>query len=292
MRNKEIFVNTCKIIENLVEDEDEVIPERRRRSEGSTVERYLYHSYLMRDELESAEQSLIKEIGNILDRVSEVLKLRFSCFLDNCIFKDIATFLNTKAYMYTEVDELLEAVNKVFDYFSFIFQENGCKEEELKKELKILHMHVSTFFKSTSMCWPTIFQLKDTLNINNILHVAELCIAIPLSNAECERVFSFLWRLYMKERQSLHHETLERLLILRCDDDYDAGNYSHAIELFLNEYPDGAIRKRSRLADGYVSSRKMTKTSSSTIHDGVISVDTTDSIPLDDISEDEWSDSE
>ena len=143
--------------------------------------------------------------------------------------------------MYTEVDELLEAVNKVSDYFSFIFQENGCKIEELGKELKVLHMHVSTFFKSTSMCWPKIFQLKDTLNINNILHVAEICIAIPLSNAECERVFSFLWRLYTKERQSLHHETLEKLLMLRCDNDYDVGNYSHAIELFLNEYPDGTI---------------------------------------------------
>ena len=91
LRNKEIFVKTCKIIENLVEDEDEVILERRTRFEESTVKRYLYHDYLMRDELKSAEQSVIKEIGNILDRLSEVLKPRFSWFLDNCIFKDIAS---------------------------------------------------------------------------------------------------------------------------------------------------------------------------------------------------------
>ena len=52
---------------------------------------------------------------------------------------------------------------------------------------------------------------------------------------QCERVLSFLWKLYWKERHSLSHGTLERLLQLRCDENYDEENYEHAIELFLHE---------------------------------------------------------
>ena len=67
--------------------------------------------------------------------------------------------------------------------------------------------------------------------------------SIPLSNAECERVFSFMWRIYNKDRASMSHETLERLLQLRIDSDFSAKNYMHVVELFLTEYPDGSIRK-------------------------------------------------
>jgi hypothetical protein len=39
---------------------------------------------------------------------------------------------------------------------------------------------------------------QKELNIENIIHVAEICIAVPLSNAETERVFSFLWKVFAK----------------------------------------------------------------------------------------------
>ena len=67
---------------------------------------------------------------------------------------------------------------------------------------------------SSTKCWPQLFQLQDSLSLRNILHITELCIAIPLSSAECERVFSFMWHIYNKDRASVSHETLERLLQL------------------------------------------------------------------------------
>ena len=51
-----------------------------------------------------------------------------------------------------------------------------------------------------------------------------------------------------KDRASLSHGTLERLLQLHLDNDFQAENYDHAIELFLTEYSDGTVRKRARHA--------------------------------------------
>ena len=50
-------------------------------------------------------------------------------------------------------------------------KENGCEKENLKNELRTLCSHVDTFFKtsSASRCWPKLFQLRDSLNITNIL---------------------------------------------------------------------------------------------------------------------------
>ena len=75
--------------------------------------------------------------------------------------------------------------------------------------------------------------MKNELGIVNILHIAELCIALPISNAESERVFSFLWRVFSKDRQSLSNSTLEDILRLRCDTDFSESRYKRAIEMYL-----------------------------------------------------------
>ena len=58
----------------------------------------------------------------------------------------------------------------------------------------MLMLHVNTFLSKvpSKKCWPQVFAAKDSLEICNILQIVELSIAFPLSNAECERFFSFL----------------------------------------------------------------------------------------------------
>ena len=85
--------------------------------------------------------------------------------------------------------------------------------------------------------------------ITNVLHIAELSLAIPLSNAESERVFSFLWRIFSTERQALKNTMIEHILRLRCDQDFSEQRYEHAIDFFLMEYPDGTVRKVNRRVD-------------------------------------------
>ena len=81
--------------------------------------------------------------------------------------------------------------------------------------------------------------------------MAEICIAVPLSNAETERVFSFLRKAFAKERQSLENRVLQNNLILRCDTNTVSERYSHAIDLFLSVNTSGQIRKGSRRTCGY-----------------------------------------
>ena len=71
------------------------------------------------------------------------------------------------------------------------------------------------------------------------------------SNAESERVFSFLWRIFSKERQSMKHDTLEILLSIRSDVDLREERYRDAVDMFLNKYPDGAVRKKQRHLQGH-----------------------------------------
>ena len=81
--------------------------------------------------------------------------------------------------------------------------------DHLKEELEILFDHINRYASKSSVekCWPIIFRIDDNLGIRNLLHFLETCLVAAISNEELERVFSLLWRIFLKERQSLKHDT-------------------------------------------------------------------------------------
>ena len=143
------------------------------------------------------------------------------------------------------------------------------------------------------------------MDIVNIIHIAEICIAIPLSNAETERVFSFKWRVFAKNQQSLKNQSLENVLILRNETDTSPKKYEDAIEMFLSVHPNGEVRKNPRRPDGYEpqnkKSRKSTKqiSASRAIENLVSSSEEDESKndkgripPVEEISDDNWTSSD
>ena len=141
---------------------------------------------------------------------------------------------------------------------------------------------------SPNKVWPYLFNVKSTVRLANILHIAEICIASPLANAESERVFTFLWRLFSKERTLLKNDILKNLLQLRCD--FSAQRYKRAIDLFETVYPDGTVRKAARHAEGQCYptqqiSRTVEVSSSKKQINALVQIN------ADDISDDEWSSS-
>ena len=52
---------------------------------------------------------------------------------------------------------------------------------------------------------------------------------MPLANAEAEHIFSFLWQIFSKEPQSMKQETLEMLLYLGSDADFQKERYADAV---------------------------------------------------------------
>ena len=68
---------------------------------------------------------------------------------------------------------------------------NGCELNHLKSEFHIVYNHMIKFLKNSSvMMLATAVHIERWSCLKNKLHIVELCVAIPLSKAESERVFS------------------------------------------------------------------------------------------------------
>lgn len=265
LKDEELFPRTVKIFASLEEENAEIVPERRTRKEAAANRRKshsLFHGYLMSGNIDDSLKEVINKLTEILDQLAESLIQRYGPIVQDEFFTATAKFLETDSYSHTEFEELFENVVIIKDRYNSLLSANGCDLNRLKAEFRMLYTHVNKFLSKCSpdQCWLQLFKLKHGLGLRNILHVAELCIAIPLSNAESERVFSYLWRQLSKERMSLNHETLEQILQLRCStQDYSLESYDNAIDLFLTEYPDGTVRKQGRHLDGHAYPAKRKK---------------------------------
>ena len=303
---KELFPKAASLLEKLTAETTDVIPNRQTRHTEETSNKYvLYHDYLLVGGIEEALQNVAEDFAVILLKLVERLQHRLESIVEDPVIKAMAIFLHTKMYPISQFDDLYEEVKVIVERFSQLLVANGCQLEVLESELDMLFEHVNLFLsnKPSEKVWPHLFLSKRELGIVNILHVAELALAMPLSNAESERVFSFLWRVFNKERQSLENKTLETILRLRCDDEYSPERYTHAIQLFLTEHPDGTLRKGERRVDGITPVPKKKHknndgVSVSIILDQLVSssddenIDCIEDIPLNTISDNEWSDSE
>ena len=246
------------------------------------------------------------EIQVIVKDLYEVLKVRLEPIIEDPLFQAMAIFLDTESYGLMECNEILDSVQVIIERFRQLLVANGCNLSYIPSEIEVLYEHTKRFLqaKPAHKTWPHLFTRHHQLGISNVIHIAEISIAIPASNAETERVFSFLWRVFSKDRQSFKNESLENVLRLRCDRDFSEGRYEHAVEMFLTEHPNGEIRKQPRRVDGhaYPNQRKrlrIEKPSIVSLLDEIASSDdeenaenTIEDIDADQISSDEWTSSD
>ena len=251
----------------------------------------------------------LEEYKMIITALIEALNTRLEPVLENEVFKAISIILDSESYKFLDVEIIYDEIKLIAEHFKQMLIANNCRTNNLKEEFEIMHDHINRYLSKSSpeKCWPIIFRIGHDLGIQNLLHVLELCLVVPLSNAESERVFSLLWRIFSKERQSMKHDTLELLLHVRSDDDQSKERYKEAVEMFLSEYPDGTIRKKKRHLQGHVypAERKSTKKQSHNPATVLIDMSFSDEeqqeedalrapedLPLDGIYDDEWSSSD
>ena len=207
----------------------------------------------------------------------------------------MALFLDTKGYDVFESDEIFNHISSLVVHFHDIIKANGCDTGKLKSRTEILYEHVKKFLqsKSPNNVWSHLFCRGKTLVIENVLHLAEISLVLPTSNTETRCAFSFLWRTFFKERQSLKNVNLEHILRLRSDHDYSQERYEHAIELLLTRYPNEEVRHHPRRPGGHqcLQKRKNMKyvpdKSPSAIINEILFGD--EQLTLSDISSDDWS---
>ena len=304
------FPTVCKFLGELSEEPDDIIPERQTRAEAmeNTVgSKYLYFGYLLNGCPEASLEDCVNYYLEILEKLEESLTHRFESITENSLFKAMANFLDTRSYVNMECsDDVMDHVKVIVETFKPLLEANHCDTNKLRTEADILFEHVNRFLavKDPNTAWPSLFRMKQELGLSNILHIAEIWIALPIANAESERVFLFLWRVFSKERQSLSNDMLEDILRLRCDSDFTESRYTHAVEMFLGEYPNGEVRKRSRRLGGHNYPKKRKNVSKKTVaeiqidllQEAVSSSDeeaaNIEDIYLEEFSDEEWSDSE
>lgn len=241
----------------------------------------MYDGYLVQGSAKRALTRAKNDVLKILDGLETSMIKRFSDMIEDPVFKAVSTFLDTTSYRLKEIDAIFETVKVICKKFEDALKTNGCVIDKLKNELTVLHTYVVRFLSnsSSSKSWPQLFLKKYSLGIGNILHIAEIGIVFPLSNAEAERVYSFLWRVFSKERTSLSNDSLENILRLRNDTDFDPERYKKAVDPFLTVIPDGIVRKRARRPDGhrYPVKRKLKKPTESASTTRILSELVTDS---------------
>ena len=134
------------------------------------------------------------EFLKILCTLAESIRVRFNSIIGNPVIKSAATFLDTKSYCSMDIEGLLKAGSVLVESFELLLEANGFNPDALSTEINLLHTHVVQFLSNCSpdKCWQRLFKLKETLGIKNVLHLAEISLVIPLSNAETEHVYSFL----------------------------------------------------------------------------------------------------
>ena len=232
---EDIFPVCLSFLSSINREVADLIPERRSRSVATDdVENYLFHGYLIKGSTEAAARQCLHEYRRIVQKLEDSLDKRMSSITKDEFFLAVADVLNTQSYMYKTCDELFLNVSVIVTKFKSLLIANGCQLAKLQCELDILREHVVKFLPCVTpvRAWLQIFAIKHALGVQNILHIIELGIALPIGNAESERVFSFLWRVFSKERQSLSNDAMLDVLRLRCDTNYDPQRYERAIELF------------------------------------------------------------
>ena len=311
--HEELFPMLNKFSEQLKVGPEELLPYRQTRNAAQANPgglKFTFHGYLLTSELNKAKQASKNLYTEILSALEEAMAERLDCITEDPLFKSIAAFSDTHCYKFTDFDDIFTHIVKIKEKFEVQLLRNRCDIAKLKAEAEIIFNHVKNFEsnKPSSKTWPMLFSLEHELGNRNVLHIAEISIALPIRNAKFDSVFSFLCRVFSKDQQSFKNDTLEDILHLQSDMNFSARRYDHAIEMFLAEYLNGEVRKRPHHLDrhNYPNKRKsrgkkersgmnvdlLRETiSSSEDEEETINIETLN-INLNEISDDNWSDSE
>ncbi|KAK6168655.1 hypothetical protein SNE40_019847 [Patella caerulea] len=173
-----------------------------------------FHGYVMTTNLEEALLLDITNIEPILENLCVNIKQRFSNFTDNPIYSAVANLLDTKGYQFKDEADIKQSIPLLIEHFSTVLAANCCDTLKIQHEFDTVHLQVKTFLKNSSShnVWPQLFQSRLDLAIDNILHLAEIAIVVPISSAEVERVFSKFVKILTKDRQSLKNQSVRGVL--------------------------------------------------------------------------------
>ena len=166
--------------------------------------------------VEQAKSSLNNTNNDILSHILECFTQQFD--KTNNLFNALVKVLDTEVYPEVGlVDDAygLDEVRLLVERFRVLLTANGCDVEKIESEWDdVKEMVVTTGLKGTNYIdvWAKLFTSSKKEALSNILHLVEILLVVPVSNALLERMFSTMNRMHTDWRNCLGEKRVENLL--------------------------------------------------------------------------------
>ena len=161
--------------------------------------------------------------------------------------------LDSESYKFLDVDIIFDKVKVIVEHFKDLLLTNNCCFHHLKEQLEILFDHIHRCFKifCRKMLANYFSHWWQFGNSKFVAHSRDISCCSVIQCRVRETLLTFVAHFFQK---NVNHwnMTLEILLNIGLDNDQSKERYGDAVELFLNEYPHGTIRKKKCHLQGHV----------------------------------------
>ena len=182
---------------------------------------YVYQDRTLKA-FEASEGTVRKVYKETISSLSTAIMGRFDNLATCPVFKNLVQILNCAKWPKKKEDLLHfgdEEINELVDHFKVLLEKNGCVIENVPAEWDILKNKLfQTLSPNQSYLdvWSNVFK-NDEFNTEcqNILHIIELLLITPYSNAKLERMFSAMGRVKTDWRNRLGRDRLDASLRIK-----------------------------------------------------------------------------
>ena len=149
--------------------------------------------------------------NEIIINVSESMGSRFEDLRTSPVFSHLPSILDLSAWPLKDGINFFgeTAINDLSDCFEDLLKKNGCDVDALNPEWMTLKTHMIPLIKNNQKehyidIWQRVMKSESIVNdCSNILHIIEILLCTPFSNAKLERMFSRMARVKTDYRNRL-----------------------------------------------------------------------------------------
>ena len=180
-----------------------------------------YHFYqgIKLARFEIAKESTRVLYTETISNTTTAMEGRFNDISTSTLFKNIICLLDISTWPMNDIAGFgIDRVNDIAEHFSEVLIHSKCNVQELQnewtfKDLCQAYMYQNNRNEKYVKLWERIFINEEVLKeCKNILHIFELLLITPFSNAKLERMFSRMLRVKNDWRNRLGRDRLETLL--------------------------------------------------------------------------------
>ena len=167
--------------------------------------------------VEQAKSSPNNANDGIISHILKCFTQRFDKPVTDKLFNALVKILDTEVYPEEGVDDGygLNEVRLLVERFDVLLNANGCDVTKIESEwADVKEMVVTTGLRGNKYidAWAKLFTSSKKKDLSNILHLLEILLVVPISNALLERMFSTMNRVHTDWRNCLGEKRVENLL--------------------------------------------------------------------------------